>query len=109
MTIGPDRRMNTPEDKRQEVREQLAKLSDVELARRIYCVGLVQRLDNEIIALATLFGDPNEPLRLSPPPDTRVTALAHMMQQELKRRASAKLKLLHTEGENDHANSNGTP
>jgi len=99
--------MNTPaEDKRQEVREQLAKLSDVELARRIYCIGLVQRLDNEIIALATLFGDPNEPLRLTPPPDTRVTALAHLMQQELRRRANAKLKLLHTEGEEKHDHTN---
>jgi hypothetical protein len=106
MIEGQDTRQ---EDKRQAFREKLAALDDAELARRMYCIGLVQRLDNEINALATLFGDPNEPLRLTPPPDVRVTGLAHLFQQELKRRAIAATKIVHIEeGEENHANNNGT-
>jgi hypothetical protein len=96
--------MNTPaEDRRQAFREKVAALDDAALAKRLYLIGLVARIDNELLAMATLFGDPNEPLQLTPPPDVRVTSLAHLFQQELKRRRVAATKIVHTEGE-DHAN-----
>jgi hypothetical protein len=101
--------MNTPaEDKRQAFREKLAALDDADLAKRLYLIGLVQRIDAELLAMATLFGDPNEPLRLTPVPDVRVTSLAHLFQQEWKRRAIAATKILHIEeGGENHAHNNG--
>ncbi len=76
-----------------EWREKLAPLSDAELAKRLYLAGLVQRIDAELIAMKTLFGSGDEPLRFSPAPDTRLTALLHLilhlMMQEIKRRAQA--------------------
>jgi hypothetical protein len=104
MIEGQDTRQ---EDKRQAFRAKPANLTDAELAKRLYLIGLVGRIDAELLAMATLFGDPNEPLRLTPPPDTRVTSLAHLFQQELKRRAIAATKVVHIEGE-DHAHNTGT-
>jgi len=72
-----------------EWREKLAPLSDAELAKRLYLAGLVQRIDAELIAMKTLFGSGDAPLRFSPAPDTRLTALLHLMMQEIKRRAQA--------------------
>jgi hypothetical protein len=81
--------MSTTEVKQLEFRERLAALSDVDLARRVYLCGLVSRIDNELLALSTLFGAPDEPLKLAQPPDTKLTTLQHLMQVELKRRCSA--------------------
>jgi hypothetical protein len=102
--------MNTAADKRQALREKLAALSDADLAQRLYLISLIGRLDAELLAMRILFGpdDPDEPLRFSPKPDARLTALQHLFQQELVRRQGLKpLPIIHIEGE-EHANNNGT-
>ncbi len=92
----------------EEFRLKLQHLSDAELVRKQYVLGLCQRLDNELLALRVLFGPGDEPLQLSPPPDTKLSGLAHLFQQELLRRnlATQAKTRLHTEGENDRGNTN---
>ncbi len=81
--------MNSAEDKRAALREKLAKLSDAELAKRLYLIGLVARIDAELLAMVTLFGSGDEPLQLSPPPDGRITSIQHLLMVEIKRRNAA--------------------
>ena len=73
-------------------RSRIAAIDDGELAKRLYLCSLVQRIDAELVAFATLCGDSAEPLQLTPAPDARLTAILHMMQQELKRRCAARIK-----------------
>jgi hypothetical protein len=109
------RTMDMNADERTAFREQLAHLTDAEVAHKLYLCGLVQRIDTELLAMKTLFGSPDpedkdggEQLIFEPPVDTQVTALQHLMQTELKRRFSAKAsrQKLSTGGEN-HAQKNG--
>ena len=87
-------------DERATIRSKLANLTIADLVQRQYLVGLVQRIDTELLAMATLFGAGDEPLKLEPPPDARLTMLSHMFQSEIRRRWSATT----TEEGETHAN-----
>ena len=87
-------------------RSRIAQIDDAELAKRLYLCSLVQRIDAELAAFMTLCGDGAEPLSLQPAPDARLTAILHLMQQELKRRVAARIKQ-QREGESAHAQQNG--
>jgi hypothetical protein len=90
-------------------RERCKQLDDAELARRLYLISLVQRLDAELQAFMVLCGSGEEPLHLMPAPDAKLTSMLHLMQAELKRRVAATIKrqIGHTEGESAHE-QNGT-
>ncbi len=91
-----------------ELREKLAKLTDAELAKRLYLIGLVARLDTELLVMATFFGSGDEPMRLEPPPDARVTALQHMMMQEMKQRSAVSAFHEREKGGHEDGNTNST-
>ncbi len=86
-------------------RTKLASLTDADLAKRLYLCGLVCRIESELLAFMTLCGDGDEPLTLTPPPDARLSAMQHMMMQEIKRRGAATTKR-QREGESAHAQQN---
>jgi hypothetical protein len=73
-------------------RERCKQLDDAELAKRLYLCSLASRIDAELHAFGTLCGEGSEPFNLTAPPDTRLTLLLHIMQQELKRRVHAKIQ-----------------
>jgi len=89
-------------------RKRLVDLDNVELTQWAYLVGLAQRIDTELLAYHALFGAPAS--ELDPPPSTELAGIQLLITQEIKRRNAAKAKLhtLHTEGEENHANTNGS-
>ncbi len=96
--------MNT-EQERAVFRKRLTDLSDVELTQWSFLVGLVARVDTELVAYHALFAPD---VALEPAPDSQLAAVQMLLSHEIKRRSSgaqAKRKRLHLEGEENHANS----
>jgi hypothetical protein len=99
--------MNTA-DERKAFRKRISDLSEMELTRWLCLVGLVSRVETELLAYHALF----EPGSEIPPVSDELSGIQLMLMQELKKRNSAKTKtaLLTVEELNNHANheQNGT-